>query len=177
MDAPGHEAAAAGESPGAAGGDALAFLWRQNRAWIAAVLHAHKPRDAEVDDLLQEVALSLVRHAGEVDPSRARPWLRRVAINCARDAGRRAKVRRRPVPAPGPGLGADGAGADPLQAIETLPMEYREPLLLSLRGLSQRVIAEVMEVPVTTVETRLVRARRMLREALAPAADVEERVS
>ena len=59
--------------------------------------------------------------------------------------------------------------ADTLSAIMALPIEYREPLLLSLRGLQQRVIAELMDVPVTTVETRLVRARRMLREALAPA--------
>src|SRR5690606_20999597 len=153
------------------------LLWRQNRAWIAAVLHAHRPREAEVDDLLQEVALSLVRHAGEVDPARARPWLRRVAINCARDAGRRARVRRRPIPARAvEDEGAEGGPqADTLGAIMALPLEYREPLLLSLRGLPQRVIAEVMEVPVTTVETRLVRARRMLREALAPAA--QERVS
>ena len=163
------DGAAAEEGPGG-----LDLLWRENRGWIAAVLHAHRPREVEVEDLLQEVALSLVRHVDEVDLSRARPWLRRVAINCARDAARRASVRRRrpaPVVAAEP---AAGAGAAALETVMALPMEYREPLLLSLRGLSQRVIAEVMEVPVTTVETRLVRARRMVREALAPA--IEERV-
>lgn len=178
MEPPGPD----GATEGSAGPGALALLWRENRAWIAAVLHAHRPREAELDDLLQEVALTLVRHADELDLARARPWLRRVAINCARDAGRRARVRRRPLPAPAVENGADAAGgaegagpAATLGAIMALPMEYREPLLLSLRGLSQRVIAEVMEVPLTTVETRLVRARRMLREALAPAA--QEHVS
>lgn len=137
------------------------------------MLHAHRPREAEVDDLLQEVALTLVRHADELDLARARPWLRRVAINCARDAGRRARVRRRPLPAPAEGAAEPGGAASPgaLEAVMSLPMEYREPMLLSLRGLSQRVIAEVMEVPVTTIETRLVRARRMVREALAPAVE------
>lgn len=172
MEPPGPD----GATEGGAGPGALALLWRENRAWIAAVLHAHRPREAEVDDLLQEVALTLVRHADEVDLARARPWLRRVAINCARDAGRRARVRRRPLPAPAEGVTtpADGAIAGALEAVMNLPMDYREPMLLSLRGLPQRVIAEVMEVPVTTIETRLVRARRMVREALAPV--VEEGV-
>lgn len=172
MDPPGPSGVAAGDGPGP---EALALLWRENRAWIAAVLYAHRPREVDVEDLLQEVALTLVRHAGGVDLERARPWLRRVAINCARDAGRRAKVRRRPLPALGEREKRTGdGGPDALGAVMGLPVEYREPMLLSLRGLSQRVIAEVMEVPVTTVETRLVRARRMVREALALA--VEERV-
>jgi RNA polymerase sigma-70 factor (ECF subfamily) len=170
MDGPRQCVAEDGPGP-----DALALFWRENRAWIAAVLHAHRPREVEVDDLLQEVALALVRHAGDLDLARARPWLRRVAINCSRDAGRRAKVRRRPVPSLAEPEAPESAGLDALGAVMTLPMDYREPLLLSLRGLPQWVIAEVMEVPVTTVETRLVRARRMVREALAPA--VEERVT
>ena len=48
-----------------------------------------------------------------------------------------------------------------------LPPEYREPLLLRcVRGMSYRQIADVLDLPVTTVEPRLARARRMLREEL-----------
>ena len=47
----------------------------------------------------------------------------------------------------------------------SLPMTYREPLLLRcVRALSYQQISEVLDLPITTVETRLARARRMLRE-------------
>jgi RNA polymerase sigma-70 factor (ECF subfamily) len=47
----------------------------------------------------------------------------------------------------------------------TLPPEYREPLLLRcVRALSYQQISEILELPVTTIETRLARARKMLRE-------------
>jgi RNA polymerase sigma-70 factor (ECF subfamily) len=49
-----------------------------------------------------------------------------------------------------------------------LTVAYREPLLLkAIEGLSQRQIAEVMGLSEEAVETRLARARRLLRERLA----------
>jgi RNA polymerase sigma-70 factor (ECF subfamily) len=49
-----------------------------------------------------------------------------------------------------------------------LPDGYREPLLLKcVRGLSYRQIGELMGLPETTVETRIARGRRMLRELAA----------
>ena len=48
-----------------------------------------------------------------------------------------------------------------------LPPEYREPLLLRcVRALSYQQISAILDLPVTTVETRLARARRMLREEI-----------
>jgi RNA polymerase sigma-70 factor (ECF subfamily) len=58
-----------------------------------------------------------------------------------------------------------------------LPPEYREPLLLRcLRGMSYRQIGEVLDLPVTTIETRLARARRMIRSELDEvlAEDIED---
>ena len=53
-------------------------------------------------------------------------------------------------------------------ALETLPLEFREALVLrELEGLSYKEIAEVAEVPVGTVMSRLARARRQLQGALA----------
>jgi RNA polymerase sigma-70 factor (ECF subfamily) len=52
-------------------------------------------------------------------------------------------------------------------AIRGLPALYREPLVLKhVNGWSYRQIADAMDMPVETVETRLVRARRLLREVL-----------
>ena len=54
-----------------------------------------------------------------------------------------------------------------LNAIAGLPEIYREPFVLRhLEDWSYKQIAEAMDMPVDTVETRLVRARRLLREAL-----------
>ena len=46
----------------------------------------------------------------------------------------------------------------------TLPEGYREPLLMRcVRGMSYRQIGEVLDLPETTIETRIARGRRMLR--------------
>src|SRR5687768_16179063 len=80
-----------------AGEGALVELWRQSRRWLAAILYAHKPRDADLEDLMQDVAMKLVQHRHELadprDPAAVRPWLRTVAINVARSAGRRTRTR------------------------------------------------------------------------------------
>lgn len=170
---------------------ALEDLWHEHRRWVAVVLLAHKPREADVDDLLQEVARVLVSRIGEVrDPGAFKPWLRTVAINLARTSGRRvrpgnwwnAAARHRD------GLGerdrSDGAstsaaleeGRRLLALAERLEEGYREPLLLkAIRGMSYRQIGELLDLPETTVETRIARGRRMLRElAAAEQAKAEE---
>jgi RNA polymerase sigma-70 factor (ECF subfamily) len=46
-----------------------------------------------------------------------------------------------------------------------LPDGYREPLLLkAIQGLSYREIGRILGLPETTIETRIARGRRMLRE-------------
>jgi RNA polymerase sigma-70 factor (ECF subfamily) len=56
---------------------------------------------------------------------------------------------------------------DVLDAVQALPALYREPFVLRhLSGWSYREIAAAMGMPVDSVETRLVRARRLLRDCL-----------
>jgi len=166
----------------AATGDrsALAELWRSHRRWTAAVLLAHAPRGAEIDDLLQEVALRIVRSISTLDEAaRFQPWLRSIALNVARSAGRRQSVGDRilrplrdadeeiPDRVEVRRQSARTESARVLEHVLRLDPDYREPLLLKgVEGVSQRRIAEILGVPVTTVETRLARARRMLRQEL-----------
>jgi RNA polymerase sigma-70 factor (ECF subfamily) len=54
-----------------------------------------------------------------------------------------------------------------VEAVEALPEEYRSVVILSdVEGLPYAEIAEVMDLPVGTVKSRLFRGRRRLREAL-----------
>jgi RNA polymerase sigma factor (sigma-70 family) len=173
-------------------GDAQAVrqLWQHHRRWVAAVLLAHKPREVDVEDLLQDVAMSFVKTLGTLrDESSLRPWLRTVAINAARASGRKSRrlrlhgevasgldVPAEPIePARGPAV-AEQEEADRLMRLAlTLPEGYREPLLLKcVRGLSYRAISELLGLPETTIETRIARGRRMLRDLAADRARAPE---
>lgn len=164
--------------------DRLRRLWEDNRRWVAAILLAYKPRWADLEDLLQEVAAAFVAKSGEIrDPGALRPWLRQVAMNAARLAGRKGKLRlttsldspvsegREPIApeAPAPTapavLGREEETRRITDLIEQLPDGYREPLLLkAVQGLSYRQIGHILSLPDTTVETRIARGRKMLRE-------------
>jgi len=166
--------------------ESLQKLWASNRRWVAAILLAHKPKWADVEDLLQEVALSMVRKLGEVrDPRAVRPWLRTVAVNVAHAAARSGKRRAadermgensddiregrtRDHTAAPEALSDDEQGRLLMQLAAQLPDGYREPLLLkALHDLSYREIGEIMDLPETTIETRIARGRKQLRELAA----------
>ena len=167
--------------------DALRRLWEQNRRWVAAIILAHKPRWADLEDLLQEVALALVRKLGEVrDPRALKPWLRTVAMNAAHAAARSGKRRSRDLKLdgeleqpfvsrgqsePGEQVGEREDGRRLLELASQLQDGYREPLLLkAIHNLSYREIGEILSLPETTIETRIARGRRQLRELAGAAA-------
>ncbi len=173
-------AAALGGNP-----DAVRALWQRHRRWVAGVLLAYKPRHADLEDLLQEVAMTFVRRLGDLrDPASLRPWLRSVAINAARLAARKARsrpdlapARRSPVDHAARPAGDDAPDVlaarreDATRLLDlalNLPESYREPLLLRcIHGMSYREIGLVVGLPETTIETRIARGRRMLRELAA----------
>jgi len=164
--------------------DALRALWQEHRRWVAAILIAHKPAWADVDDLLQDVAVAVVRKVGDLrDANALKPWLRAVAINAANAAARGGKKRAASLDAVGeagiagrigePGVPASGSevvrirdeAARLMELARQLPDGYREPLLMkAVQGMSYREIGEVLNLPETTVETRIARGRKMLRE-------------
>ena len=55
-----------------------------------------------------------------------------------------------------------------MSAIESLPLEFREVLLLrEFEGYSYKEIADVIEAPIGTVMSRLSRARQSLKSRLS----------
>lgn len=142
----------------------------------------------DLDDLLQEVAVTIVaKISGLRDEASFKPWLRAVAMSIARTSGRRVKVRKagwlklvgladqngsaRPE-SNGSAAAPDSSRAQVLSEgrrlmdlAAELPDGYREPLLLKcVQGMSYKEIGRVMGLPDTTIETRIARARKMLRQ-------------
>jgi RNA polymerase sigma-70 factor (ECF subfamily) len=61
------------------------------------------------------------------------------------------------------------------KALETLPPEFRLPVILAdLEDLSYKEIADIMECPAGTVMSRLYRGRKMLQKQLSDYASVPE---
>jgi RNA polymerase sigma-70 factor (ECF subfamily) len=158
-------------------------LVRDHDRWLRAVIYATTGRTELVDDVAQQVWAQVWQRLNTLDdPRRLRSWLYSIARNAAIDAstargrqdGRTVALETLPAQkadqrtlTPAAALIGNETQRLLLQAVEALPALYREPFVLRhLENWSYAQIAEVLGVPVETVETRLVRARRLLREML-----------
>ncbi|NLX12843.1 MAG: RNA polymerase sigma factor [Phycisphaerales bacterium] len=162
---------------------AMAELIQRHGRWVRGVIFAVIGRTDEVDDIAQKVWIRVWNQAGGLeDVTRWRSWLYRVARNTATDAIRGRQRRRRLLgrffdyrgqgrqhaPAAEQSILADERQQAVIDAIAALPALYREPFVLKhLEEWSYKQIGQALDLPVDTVETRLVRARRLLRERLA----------
>jgi RNA polymerase sigma-70 factor (ECF subfamily) len=158
-------------------------LVREHDSWLRSVIYGTTGRVDLVDDVAQQVWAQVWERLDSLeDPRRLRSWLYKVARHAAIDAGMARKRREART-------GSFDAATEPgseqqwpsplrsvvgrelevvlLRAVESLPAIYREPFALRhLEDWSYAEIGEVLGLPVETVETRLVRARRLLREML-----------
>jgi RNA polymerase sigma factor (sigma-70 family) len=137
----------------------------------------------DAEDVVQE---SCLRALAAIEQSRvksARAWLLAIVRNAAFTWMARNRPQRvivtddvekyspaRPAPAqptPEDGMIADADAAALEQAIDALPLVFREVLVMREFGdLSYREIAEAVSAPVGTVMSRLARARALLIAAL-----------
>ena len=164
-------------------GDRYAFseLVRRQGRWVRGVVFGVLGDRDCVDDVVQQVWTAVWQRISELrEADRWRPWLYRMARNAAIDAGRdvtrrRAQARALAVELPArmpsqravAGAEGDELHREVVAAIQALPAIYREPFVMRhLNGWSYADIADVMSMPVDSIETRLVRARRFLRDAL-----------
>ena len=171
--------------------DWQAALARHNH-WLRTVVFARLGNLEEVDEVMQEVSLAAIEQKAPLaDPSKIAPWLYRTAVLQSlllrRRRGRQrkhveryaqqAQVSENHSPASDPlrWLLADEQRRLIREAVSRLPRRDAELLLLKYtEDWSCRELAERLGVSVTTVETRLYRARGRLRNELTRFDVIEE---
>lgn len=136
------------------------------------------------EDLVQETFLRILRQRMRSPDRPFKPWLYKIATNLARDHFKSASVRQRVRrgdeeesllhlydSAPGPeerALAAEQVG-EVRAALAQLSEDYRIVILLRFyQGLSLQEIAEILEIPLGTVKSRLSVGVHRLRAVLAP---------
>jgi RNA polymerase sigma-70 factor (ECF subfamily) len=173
-------------------GDDEAFeeLIRRHGPQMLAVIRRYLPEESDAQDALQEALLSVFRaiERFQGDSSLA-TWLHRIAVNAAL---MRLRTRRRrpekPIEDLLPHFSDDGHRTEPRadwsvqpddaaqnaelrgivrSAIDELPESYRTILLLrDIEERSTEEVADLLELSLANVKTRLHRARQALRELL-----------
>jgi len=159
--------------------EALQKLLKANWGWLKGLVYSVLGGAQDLDDVMQEICLRVIQNIRSLrEPQRFRGWL---AVLARREAVRHCQSRpRKVIPFDSTTLPeyADDYADDPseelekkelcgqvLEAVQRLPEKYREVFVLAHSGeLTYAQMAEVMEVPITTMQIRLVRARQMIRD-------------
>lgn len=124
---------------------------------------------SDAEDATAETFLRVLRRSTELRADGAfRTWLFRIARNLCIDKLRQHKLLELPADA------QDGGSEERTalrvtvqQAMMELPVEYRDPLVLcDLEDLPAREAAEVLQISVPALKSRLYRGRRALRDKL-----------
>lgn len=130
---------------------------------------------AKAEDLVQETYLQAWRSFHRFEPgTNLRAWLYKIMFNVHYSIQRKDRLHLIPVEE----TIAETLAYDPptpqrlteeevLAALERLPRDFQIPIVLSdVEELSYREIADVMEIPIGTVMSRLHRGRKILRAEL-----------
>jgi len=168
-----------------AAGDRRAFetFYRRHASWLTLRLRYRCPDSSLVDDVVQETFLAIwsgsARFRDEQASADVAGWLWRIGsrrlIDALRAHGARQRLARmltlgrwREEPSAEHELLLGIEHGDLGGALARLSPELRAVLQATvLDGLSTREAAVLLEIPVGTVKTRAMRARRQLRQELA----------
>lgn len=169
----------------AAAGDDRAFeiLVRRHKDALYRLLRRYTADPDEAYEAVHEAFIAAWKAINRFDEHRSfKTWIQTIAINKARDRGRRLTVRRfflggnledATVSAVDPNLAADDTLVERQlsrrldKAIGQLPAMLKEALLLTaFEGYSQQEAGRLLGVSPKTIETRVYRARKRLAEQL-----------
>jgi RNA polymerase sigma-70 factor (ECF subfamily) len=137
--------------------------------------------DHDAQDVAQEASLRAFRFFGSFRGENARAWLLSIVRNTFYTWLRKNRPPEKTVDIDDETLDIEDKSADAeatspqfadadtvRRAIADLPVEFREIVILrEMEGFSYKEIAELAEVPIGTVMSRLARARKLLQKRLA----------
>jgi RNA polymerase sigma factor (sigma-70 family) len=137
--------------------------------------------EADAEDVVQEAYLRAFKHFGSFHGDDGRPWLLAIVRNTCYTWMQHNRSPELMIPLDDELHEIESTDLNPealllqsadtqmvRQALEELPVEFREVIVLrELEGLSYKQIADVAEIPLGTVMSRLARARKRLQQSLA----------
>jgi len=158
--------------------EALGLLMTRNWAWLKGLVYSVITNAHDVDDVLQDICVRVISKISTLrEPERFRPWLavlaRRQAIRYSQRKNQRTVTLDEEVAGRLCDYKADQLLIDNierreqyqqiLQAVRSIPEKYRQVFMLQYsEDLTYGQISEILDIPLTTVQIRLVRARRMI---------------
>jgi RNA polymerase sigma factor (sigma-70 family) len=156
--------------------DVLMLRWQVP---LRSFLYRHTQNEADALDLAQETFVRVYRHRGRYrDGARFSTWMFQIGLNLARDHARR-RTRRPsvaledvPEPAHDGNPQAETLATERVKAVRSaiadLPEKLRTALILfEYEDQSHAEIAATVSASPKAVETRLARARELLRQKLS----------
>ena len=137
--------------------------------------------DHDAQDVAQEASLRAFKFFGNFRGDNARAWLLTIVRNTFYTWLRKNRPPEKTVEIDDETLDIEDVSANPeaasppfadagavRRAIAELPVEFREIVILrEMEGFSYKEIADLAEVPIGTVMSRLARARKLLQKRLA----------
>jgi RNA polymerase sigma-70 factor (ECF subfamily) len=158
--------------------EALRELYERHAPWIMARLRRRTEDEGAIDEAVQDTFLAVWRQVDGFDPARGSvgAWMWGIAIRRLIDRTRRRSTART--------YGPPVADDEPIEesaeetalrvelgdvgdALDRLSPELQQVLRVRvLDGLSTKEAADLLQIPVGTVKTRMMRARRELREVM-----------
>jgi RNA polymerase sigma factor (sigma-70 family) len=154
---------------------AFGELVRRHQSAVRGLLRQLTRTDiALADDLAQETFVRAYRHIRSFrGEARFSTWLYRIAYNCFREDVRRRKElvgvdENQQQAEMDPQVVDPGLRHDLMYALSLLPLHERSAIVLCCQnGLSHDEAARVLDIPIGTVKTNVLRGREKLKRTLA----------
>ena len=120
----------------------------------------------DAEDALQQALMKAWQHRHQARTGLERAWVMRILVN---ECYTLLRQRRRMIPMEELPSNLYTVTEDsPLQAaVRALPEKLRTPILLKyMEGMTEKEVAEALRLPVSSVKSRLFRARKLLKQEL-----------
>lgn len=153
------------------------MLVRKYHNRIINIANSLSGNAADAEDIAQEAFLKVYHNLKDFrNQARFSSWLYRITLNTAYDHLRKNKRKTASLDELDYSRIPDNKNSEDILAKETLrkaldkiPFDFRSALILKeIEGLSYEEIAQTLKIRLGTVESRIFRARRMLKNLLTP---------